>query len=65
MGVLMLTCSITGRDFSTNIQIDEESFRELSDVVTKARCPHCGLMHSWWAREARQVGSYPPIDRAS
>jgi hypothetical protein len=65
VGVLMLKCSITGREFFTDIQIDEVSFRELPDVVTKARCPHCGLMHSWWTREARLVGSYPPIDRAS
>lgn len=59
MGELMLKCPATGRDFSTDIHIDEDSFRKLPDVVTKARCPHCDLMHSWWTREARLVGWYP------
>jgi hypothetical protein len=31
MGVLMLTCSITGRDFSTDIHVDEDSFSKLPD----------------------------------
>jgi DNA-directed RNA polymerase subunit RPC12/RpoP len=46
VGVLMLKCSTTGREFSTDIHVDEDSFRKLPDVVTKARCPHCGLMHN-------------------
>ena len=69
MGVLMLKCSITGREFSADIHIDEDSFRKLPDVVTKTRCPHCGLMHSWWTREARLVDSIclgaAALDRAS
>ena len=65
MGVLMLKCSITDREFSTDIHIDEDTFRGLPDIVSKARCPHCGLMHSWWTREARLVESYLPFDRAS
>jgi hypothetical protein len=67
--MLMLKCSITGREFSTDIHIDEDSFRKLPDVVTKARCPHCDLMHGWWTREARLVDSILPsfeaLDRAS
>jgi hypothetical protein len=60
MGVLMLTCSITDRDFSTDIHVDEDSFSKLPDIVSKAHCPHCGLMHNWWLREARLVDSFPP-----
>jgi hypothetical protein len=53
MGVLMLTCLQTGREFSTGIHIDETSYKRLPDTVTKAACPHCGQVHSWWTREAR------------
>ena len=70
MGVVMLTYSITGRDVSTDIHVDEDNFSKLPDIVSKAHCPHCGLMHSWWIREARLVDSIPPsrwevFDRAS
>jgi hypothetical protein len=53
MGVLMLKCPQTSREFSTGIHIDEESYKRLPDTVTKAACPHCGQLHSWWTREAR------------
>jgi DNA-directed RNA polymerase subunit M/transcription elongation factor TFIIS len=53
MGVLMLTCPETGREFSTGIHTDEASFKKLPDTVTKAACPSCGQEHSWWTRQAR------------
>jgi hypothetical protein len=36
MGLLMLKCPITGREFSTGIFADEETFQHLPDTVTKA-----------------------------
>jgi hypothetical protein len=71
MGVLALTCPSTGRDFSTGIATDEATFKKLPNTVTKAVCPHCGLIHSWWTREARLIEGMPPaqwhgkLDRAS
>jgi hypothetical protein len=53
MGVLMLKCPTTAREFSTGVHLEEESFRKLPDTVTKASCPHCDRVHSWWTREAR------------
>jgi hypothetical protein len=53
MGMLMLKCRTTGREFSTGIYTDEETFRKLPNTVTKAACPHCGQLHGWWTREAR------------
>jgi hypothetical protein len=53
VGVLMLRCPTTGLEFSTGILAEEDTFRKLPDTVTKAACPHCGLLHSWWTREAR------------
>jgi hypothetical protein len=52
MGMLMLT-SATGQEFSTGIHTDADSFKKLPDTVTKAACPHCGNLHTWWTREAR------------
>jgi hypothetical protein len=70
MGVLVLTCSITGREFSTGIYTDEDTFKKLSDTVTKAACPHCGRVHSWWTHDGRLIdgispGQRPPFKRLS
>jgi hypothetical protein len=64
MGVLMLKCPQTGREFSTGIHIDEASFKRLPDTVTKEACPHCGQLHSWWTREARLSDTVQPMRRA-
>jgi hypothetical protein len=53
MGVLMLTCPTTGREFSTGFHVEEDSFKKFPDTVTKAQCPHCGALHRWWTHEAR------------
>jgi hypothetical protein len=66
MGVIMLKCPHTAREFSTGILIDQESFQKLPKVPTRAHCPHCGLTHVWWPREARWVGSVtgdPSVER--
>ena len=42
MAVIIFACPATGREFSTGIHIDEDSFKKLPDTVTKAACPHCG-----------------------
>jgi hypothetical protein len=56
MGVLMLTCPTTGREFSTGIHVEEDSFQKLPDTVTKAACPHCSQLHRWWTHDARLSG---------
>jgi hypothetical protein len=52
MGVLMLTCPSTAREFSTGIFIEEDSLKKLPNTAAKARCPHCGLTHTWWPQDA-------------
>jgi hypothetical protein len=52
MSVLMLKCPTTGREFSTGIYVDEDSFKRLL-TVTKAVYPHCRQLHGWWTKEAR------------
>jgi hypothetical protein len=51
--MLMLKCRTTGREFFTGIYVDEETLKSLPDTVTKAACPYCHRLHSWWTREAR------------
>jgi hypothetical protein len=71
MGVLLLKCPTTGQEFSTGVELEQDTFKKLPDTVTKARCPYCGLMHNWWTREARWVDGFRPnewaaaFDRAS
>ena len=35
MGVLMLTCPSTAREFSTSIMVDEDTFGKLPNVATR------------------------------
>ena len=28
------------------------TFASLPDVLSRAKCPHCGAEHIWWTREA-------------
>ena len=60
MGVVMLTCPETGREFSTGIEMEAAAFQRLPDAVTKAACPHCGCQHSWGTREARLSDQVDP-----
>jgi hypothetical protein len=60
MGMLMLKCPTTGREFSTGIHVEEDSFKELPDTVTEAHCPHCGASHRWRTQEARYSDRIAP-----
>ena len=42
MGVLMLRCPMTDREFSSGIYIGHDEFQRLVNVATKTNCPHCG-----------------------
>jgi hypothetical protein len=47
------------REFSTGIDTDEATFKKLPNTVTKALCPHRGLTHNWWTREAGLIEGVP------
>jgi hypothetical protein len=53
MEMMIFTCPTTGRETSTGIHVEPESFKRLSGTVTNAVCPHCGTIHCWWTHEAR------------
>ena len=61
-GVLVVSCPTTGKDFSTGIMTDEASLKLLSQELNRSRCPHCGVEHSWWTRDAKLVDALPQKD---
>ena len=46
MGVLVIKCPVSGREFSTGIQTDAKSLALMPNEVSQARCPHCLTRHS-------------------
>jgi hypothetical protein len=52
MGVLMVKCPTSGQEYSTGIQIEEDSLERLPQAMARSRCPHCGGEHIWWTRES-------------
>jgi hypothetical protein len=53
VGVLLIKCPITGREFSTGIETDEQSLELIPETVAQSPCPHCGSDHSWSKFDAR------------
>jgi len=53
MGNVVIVCPHSGREISTGIEMDAESFGKLPDVAVRSRCPDCGMQHAWWTREAK------------
>jgi hypothetical protein len=49
---LMIVCPRTGQAISTGIETDDYTLRQIDDVPSRTLCPHCGLVHTWWKREA-------------
>jgi hypothetical protein len=41
MGVLVMTCPVTGKEFSTGLQIDEKDVIALPDYEAATLCPYC------------------------
>jgi hypothetical protein len=62
MGGLLLKCRKTGKTFSTGIQAEGDTVEKLPQVLTRSRCPHCGLEHLWWTREAILVDAISPTE---
>ena len=53
VGVLLIKCPVTGREFSTGIETDERSLELIPDTVAQSPCPHCGNDHAWSKFDAR------------
>jgi hypothetical protein len=62
MGVLVIKCQVTGREFSTGIQTDADSLAKMRNEVSSARCPYCLTEHSWRPLDAKLVDAIPSAD---
>ena len=60
MGVLIVKCPGTGKEFSTGINADRGSLVGLQAIVATSICPHCGAEHAWRVQDARYVNALPP-----
>ena len=47
MATICTSCPNTGREISTGIEIDGDSFARMPHVITRLLCPHCGERHNW------------------
>ena len=52
MGTVMIRCPRTGRAVSTEIDTELTVFERLPYVASRLRCPACGEVHVWTARDA-------------
>lgn len=55
MGILLVKCPTTGKEFSTGINADQGNLTGLRAVVAASICPHCGAEHAWRLEDARYV----------
>jgi hypothetical protein len=59
MGVLLVKCPATGKEFSTGINADRGNLVGLRAIVAASICPHCGAEHAWRLEDARYVDEVP------
>jgi hypothetical protein len=55
MGILLIKCPTTGKEFSTGVNIHRETVSALPDYETWTNCPHCNQLHRWRPKDARWV----------
>jgi len=52
MGTVMIRCPETGREVSTGMLADRDSFRATPVFFARSYCPICDAEHEWFAQEA-------------
>ena len=64
MSALLFVCPNSGREISTGIEIDSDSFyRGLPHVLAEIACPDCGLIHNLFEVHPRLTDE--PAEHAS
>jgi hypothetical protein len=48
----MIRCPQTGREISTGVLTDEESFNTAPVFFARSYCPLCRTEHEWFAKDA-------------
>lgn len=62
MGVIVVTCPVTGREFDSGIETDRESFARIGTQVGRVWCPYCDTEHEWSVQDARIRGDDDDAD---
>jgi hypothetical protein len=52
MGMVMIRCPETGREVSTGMRVDHDSFRATPVFFARSFCPICNTEHEWFAQQA-------------
>jgi hypothetical protein len=52
MGILFTTCPSSGRDISTGVETDADSFALMPEFVARVPCPYCKIDHNWTKRNS-------------
>jgi hypothetical protein len=52
MAKIFTSCLVTGQPLDTGIEIDEDSFKRLPNLIAKVFCPHCNIEHGWTKEKA-------------
>ena len=59
MNVIWIVCPTTGKEVSTGIQTDEESFSMLPGFTLTLTCLECGKIHLWANMSGHLVETRP------
>ena len=52
MGMVMIACPVTGREVPTGMTADRAAFMATVVFFGRTLCPHCGITHEWFAKDA-------------
>jgi len=47
MAMICTTCPNSGREISTGVETDAETFATMPDVISRVHCKICGQTHNW------------------
>jgi hypothetical protein len=50
--IVMVRCPATGRQLSTGVEMDADTFMRLPEIRSQIKCPACKLDHDWSTRDA-------------
>ena len=57
MPLLMIKCPHTARPVCAGLEVEASELEQLADVARQVSCNACGMVHTWWKREAWLVDS--------
>ncbi len=47
MAMIYTTCPNSGREISTGVETDPETFATMPEVISRVHCVICGQTHNW------------------